>query len=236
MAPVTARTPGTGATSLSYTLTSNTFDVESVYASIDATAAAGPVTAELTIQDQSGVVIARKVQTQTIAAGAPGSATWALRLDDDTASGGGGALTVQNARYSVTTTTVNSLASKFLPLNALSFGTALLDLTTPDDPTVLYDGIYVFSCQFRVVIALGGAPIAGSGHTGTISNGGGGQNASSFFTYPTAGSGWIPQWTAWTIPAKKLAGDDVRISIFNGDNTSNRVYDATGFAVARLSS
>jgi hypothetical protein len=59
-------------------------DVETVYASVDATAAGGAVTAEITIADQSGVVIARKVQGSTIAAGGTGSATWALRLDDET--------------------------------------------------------------------------------------------------------------------------------------------------------
>lgn len=86
----TARTPGNGSGTLTYTLSSDSFDVESVYVSVDATAAASAVTAELTIKDQSGVVIARKKQTATIAAGSTGSATWALRLDDDgtsTASG-----------------------------------------------------------------------------------------------------------------------------------------------------
>jgi hypothetical protein len=39
---------------------------------IDATAATGPVTAELTVRDQSGVVIARKKQAATIPAGQAG--------------------------------------------------------------------------------------------------------------------------------------------------------------------
>jgi hypothetical protein len=80
----TAKEPGNGTGTLSYTLASDSFDVESVYASVDATAATGPVTAELTVRDQSGVVIARKKQGVTIPAGAAGSATWALRLDDET--------------------------------------------------------------------------------------------------------------------------------------------------------
>jgi hypothetical protein len=80
----TAKEPGNGTGTLSYTLASDSFDVESVYASVDATTATGPVTAELTVRDQSGVVIARKKQGVTIPAGAAGSATWALRLDDET--------------------------------------------------------------------------------------------------------------------------------------------------------
>jgi hypothetical protein len=38
----TAKTPGDGSGTLSYTLASDSFDIESVYASIDATGAAGP--------------------------------------------------------------------------------------------------------------------------------------------------------------------------------------------------
>jgi hypothetical protein len=79
----TSKTPGDGSGTLSYTLASDSFDVESVYVSVDATTATGPVTAELTVRDQSGVVIARKKQAATIPAGQAGSATWALRLDDE---------------------------------------------------------------------------------------------------------------------------------------------------------
>lgn len=68
-----------------------TFDLEAVYIEIDASGAGGPVTAELTILEQSGVVIARKAQKDTVDAGGAGSATWALRLDDDDDGGGGGA-------------------------------------------------------------------------------------------------------------------------------------------------
>jgi hypothetical protein len=82
----TAKTPGDGSGTLSYTLASDSFDIESVYAVIDATTATGPVTAELTVRDQSGVVIARKKQAPTIPAGQAGSATWALRLDDEGAA------------------------------------------------------------------------------------------------------------------------------------------------------
>jgi hypothetical protein len=91
----TSKTPGDGSGTLSYTLASDSFDIESVYVSVDATTATGPVTAELTVRDQSGVVIARKKQAATIPAGQAGSATWALRLDDE-GSVGGGYSTVQD--------------------------------------------------------------------------------------------------------------------------------------------
>lgn len=83
MTPVTGKTPGNGTSTLSYAIPAAGLDVESVYASIDTTGAAGAVTAELTIADQSGAVIARKVQNTTIDQGIAGSATWALQLLDD---------------------------------------------------------------------------------------------------------------------------------------------------------
>lgn len=59
------------------------FTPESVRVVVD-NSGGGPVTATLDIAEQSGVVIATKRQGETIDAGTnPGSATWALRLDDE---------------------------------------------------------------------------------------------------------------------------------------------------------
>jgi hypothetical protein len=61
--------------------------VQSVYAEVD-TSGSGDVEATLTIREQAGVVIAKKRQGETIDGSGAGSATWALRLDDNqTASG-----------------------------------------------------------------------------------------------------------------------------------------------------
>lgn len=65
------------------------FDLEAVYVEIDTSGAGGPVTAELTLLEQSGVVIAKKRQAETVDAGGSGSATWALRLDDEAAAAAG---------------------------------------------------------------------------------------------------------------------------------------------------
>lgn len=86
MPGITARTPGNGVSSLAYTIPLEGLDVESVYVEIDASGAAGAVTAELVVTDQSGAVIARRPQPSTIPSGGPGTATWGLRLADD--SGG----------------------------------------------------------------------------------------------------------------------------------------------------
>lgn len=59
-----------------------TISLESVLAAIDASGA-GDTTATLTIADSSGAVIARKAQGQAVSGGVVGSATWALRLDDE---------------------------------------------------------------------------------------------------------------------------------------------------------
>lgn len=55
--------------------------VEAVYAEVDASGG-GDVQPILTLSDQSGVVIAKKRQSETIPSGDTGSATWALRLTD----------------------------------------------------------------------------------------------------------------------------------------------------------
>jgi hypothetical protein len=78
---------GTGSESAVYTVPGGVpVKVESVVATV--TNGAGvAVTPEVTIRDQSGVVIARKAQRVTIPAGDSGTATFALRLDDDEVSG-----------------------------------------------------------------------------------------------------------------------------------------------------
>lgn len=87
--PRTIVEPGNGTGTISIELPPGvTIDLEAVLANIDATGAGGPVTATLAVSEQSGVVIATKRQGETVDAGIAGTATWALRLDDD---GGGGA-------------------------------------------------------------------------------------------------------------------------------------------------
>lgn len=130
MPAMTAREPGNGTGTLVYTLASDSFDVESVYVSIDNTAGASAVTAELTIKDQSGVVIARKKQSGTIAAGATGSATWALRLDDEGAAGA----TTNAVLYDTTPQTATFLES------TTSAGTSIAD-----KGNVSGSGLYLYS-------------------------------------------------------------------------------------------
>lgn len=81
--PRTITVPGDGTNTLSVTLPPGvTLDVQAVLANIDA-AGAGDTLAELTIAEQAGVVIATKRQGEPIPAGDTGTATWALRLDDE---------------------------------------------------------------------------------------------------------------------------------------------------------
>lgn len=85
-APATYLVPDAGSASLSWQLPPGVdFDLEAVYVVIDASGAGTAVTAELTITDVSGQVIAKKPQTATIPAAGSGSATFALRLSDDAA-------------------------------------------------------------------------------------------------------------------------------------------------------
>jgi hypothetical protein len=158
MPPVTSKVPGNGSNTLSWTVPGDGMDVETVYASVDATGAGGAVTAEVTVADQSGVVIARKTQGSTIAAGGTGSATWALRLDDE-----GGASTPATPvveQYDVYTTGGNLL------LTPGSFGSLvwsynqgsqspipILNMTNPAAPT-MPAGLYFIELQILPTTAL----------------------------------------------------------------------------------
>lgn len=99
--PRTIIVPTNGTGSVSFTLPPGiTLDLQSAFAVIDATGA-GATTAELTISDQSGVVIAKKRQSETVDAGVTGSATWALRLDDKAAATPASALIVPSWEVSL---------------------------------------------------------------------------------------------------------------------------------------
>ena len=139
-----------------YTIPAAGLDVETVYAAIDTTGAGGAVTAELTITDQSGAVIARKTQGTTIPAGGTGSATWALRLDDEGSSGGGtDPLAVhfntdpQSNSFLTVTTTQTPLATKIestgggaIEIAASgSASTATVDITSTAQLNLVGDGI-----------------------------------------------------------------------------------------------
>lgn len=83
MPPVTSKVPGNGTGTVSFSVPPDGFKLQSVVAVIDGSADLAPVTAELSIADPSGVVIAYKRQSETIPATESGTATWALRLDDE---------------------------------------------------------------------------------------------------------------------------------------------------------
>jgi hypothetical protein len=86
MTPRTVVVPGAGGNSLSFEIPPGVeFDVESVLADVD-TSAAGATFGELSIADQSGVVIATKRQGLPIPGGSSGTETWALGLNDEEAA------------------------------------------------------------------------------------------------------------------------------------------------------
>jgi hypothetical protein len=85
MPPRTVVVAGGGTNTASFTIPPGVeFTPESVVASVD-DSAGGDTIAELSVADQSGVVIAAKRQSTPIPGGDTGLATWALRLDDELA-------------------------------------------------------------------------------------------------------------------------------------------------------
>jgi hypothetical protein len=222
MPAVTAQEPGNGTGTLSYTIPGNGLDVETVYATIDATGAGGAVTAEITIRDQSGVVIARKVQGSTIDAGVTGSATWALRLDDEGGGGSGGIteidssdgsinvsgggigpivdLTTFEPRFSQNTGTVTFVAPGAANVPWTPFlGDTILDYTTPTVPTPLFAGWYAFSA----FATFGPMAAGGASGDGTLTASGG------YAPSPSSEAGGFGTDTfglalAWSIPALRM--------------------------------
>lgn len=78
---------GAGSATSVYTFPGNIGQqAESVVATIDNTGG-GDQTVTLTVRDSSGEVIATRVQPDAIPAGDTGTATWALRLDDNSGAG-----------------------------------------------------------------------------------------------------------------------------------------------------
>lgn len=77
---------GTNSQTLTFTMPANVvIDVETVVATVT-NGSGGGVTPELTIRDPSGEVIATRRQATQIPAADSGTATWALRLTDDSGS------------------------------------------------------------------------------------------------------------------------------------------------------
>ncbi len=83
--PLTAKGLADGTPTASYRLPDlGVFVVETVVAEIDANGGDAP-RPTLRVRDKSGAVIATKRQGESVPAGDTGSATWALRLDDNVA-------------------------------------------------------------------------------------------------------------------------------------------------------
>ncbi len=82
---------GVNADTVSYTLAPGLAQfIQAVYIEVD-NSAGGDTNPVLSISEQSGVVIAKKRQGESIPAGDSGTATWALRLtDESTGTGSGG--------------------------------------------------------------------------------------------------------------------------------------------------
>jgi hypothetical protein len=166
MPAVTGKTPGNGSATLSWQVPGAGLDVETVYASIDATAAGSDVTAELTITDPSGVVIARKTQGQAVSAGGTGSATWALRLDDESTSvtPSGSTLTQLLTFATPSCPSANSRTAQF----TVSSGSSLFDVSggNTNAPKCLVSGVFIVTVN--AFGSVGAGWTAGSTYTVTL--------------------------------------------------------------------
>lgn len=136
---------GQGTNTLTFTLPGTPqYAIESVIATVD-NGAGADTGAVLTMKDTDGTVIAKKRQGQEIDAGATTTATWALRLTDETTpSGGFTPLTEGFTNNNATGDSVAAGGSASLTWKK-NGGDTLLDLTNPLIPTVIDAGTYAIS-------------------------------------------------------------------------------------------
>lgn len=155
--PLTALVAGNGQSSVSYQLPAGLLQyVQSIVATID-TSSSGDVSPLLTIRDDANIVVADKQQNQAIDAGGSGRATWALRLTDETVAAG--SVASVEVLYNSTGEVVNATSTKALQWKHTS-GSHLLNLTTPDTPSVKTAGLYVVTAS-AIVAATPGPFAAG---------------------------------------------------------------------------
>lgn len=226
--------PQTGATPEDYLVSgAAAINVLAVRGSWDGSGAAGDFLPVVQFLNAAEEVMAQ-AQGATVTAGDSVDYTFApfLRSQASTPSGG---ITAQTARYGVNGLSVNANATGFYELTGPSFGPSLLDLTTPDTPTVLVDGIYAFAFVARVDIATGGTPTAGSGWSIGITNAGGGQSLSQLMAFPSVAGTYVRTQMITSVPAFKSAGDTVQFSVTNRDAAGNRHFDSPGISVTLLS-
>lgn len=143
--PQTRQIGGDGTGTLTYPLAPGVFQyIQSVLIEVDN--GAGPDTRPvLSVQTHDGVAVADKTQGSVIPAGDTGRATWALRLTDETAGGGGGFVPTDTNSSNLYDGSANVPAGGVqLPWND-GGGAALLDLTNPLAPTVNVAGVYALT-------------------------------------------------------------------------------------------
>lgn len=229
MPPLTSKVPGNGTGTLSWTVPGAGLDVSTVYASIDATGAAGPVTAELTIQDQSGVVIARKTQGATVAAGGTGSATWALRLDDEGGTTSGGSLNLVG---------YTSVDGPTVPIGAGGFD--LIPFTNDNGPnsyftlgtltnTCLVAGTFGFQIHVEMVDTT--APTAGAIANLQLNRTFGSPAVADQFAIPLRNR-FYSNGTLMLPPTPFVVGDKLVASVSNLDAVNAHTFQCTyGFVL-----
>lgn len=173
---------GTGTNTVTFRLPSNmATKVQSVVATVD-NAAGGDATAKVTVLDGSGVVIATNTQADPIPAGDTGTATFALRLNDNGAGGIRFRKLNTGGWLYITTTTTDPADGNSLFINAhgptAMQGTDLIswqypgaDLEMGGDVTIL-SGTSGGGGDMRLHSQSGAVDIASSTHLAV--NGGGG--------------------------------------------------------------
>lgn len=142
MPPRTIPIAGNGQSSVSFELPqSREFKVQTIYVEVDTTG--GSATPTLTLADQSGVVIAKKAQSQQLSGGGPETATWALRLADEQAS-----QQAQLAEYAAGSAATNPpflllLGPQNLPINTITTDDPAMYALASSGPPNFIQGIQV---------------------------------------------------------------------------------------------
>jgi hypothetical protein len=189
--------------------------LKSVHAVIDGTGASGDFVPVLEIVSDAGIVNARCVGS-TVTAGASADVSWFPHVASQAAAAGG-ALDPDWGSYFIASATV-SAGSQSTSDWSESLGSSLLDLTTPDVPTFITQGVYAVTVWIQssdtwTAGAIGGARLGYSSPA----------NFAARATCVADGSGLIEQ-AEITYTAQATAGASLAFAFENFDSGDRAMY------------
>jgi hypothetical protein len=148
-------------------------------------------------------------------------------------SSGGSSYTapITRALYTGNAVTVANGANAYLTLNTKNSGTALLNISVPDTPTVVTAGVYAVTVEFQPqdVLTTGGHYNA---HLGLDA---GGDNPDVQVDSPVSTAASNAPQVCIAVTYYLPAGSEIAVRLWNYDGTASVPYAIGAFVIQRIS-